>query len=155
MNECFLKLNEDKTEFLVLGSRQQLSKIKKGHIRVGSEHIVPTDKARNLGVIFNSTMTHDMHISNIVKSANYNLRNLRAIRNYLTPKTTEQLIHAFVTSYLDNCNSLLYGLPQYQIHRLQKIQNIAARLVTKYRRSTRTTKQLKNLHWLPLEQHIK
>ena len=71
-------------------------------------------------------------------SANYNLRNIRAVRNYLTPQATEQLTHAFVSSYLDNCNSLFVGLPKYQISKLQKVQNAAARLVTKSKRSDST-----------------
>ena len=155
MNDCYLKLNDDKTEFLLLGSRQQLSKIVITHIHIGYVHIAPSDKARNLGVIFDTSMSLDAHISKCVKAANYHLRNLRAIRKFLTPQTTQQLIHAFVTSHLDNCNSLLYGLPKYQIHRLQKVQNAAARLVTKSKRSTHTTQILKNLHWLPIEQRIK
>ena len=67
---------------------------------VGSAHIPPSDKVKNLGVVFDTAMTLEAQISKSVKSANYNVRNIRAIRN-LTPQAT----HAFVSSYLDNCNS--------------------------------------------------
>ena len=75
--------------------------------------------------------------------------------NYLTPQATEQLTHAFVSSYLDNCNSLFFGLPKYQISELQKVQNAAARLVTKSKRSDSITPILKRLHWLPVQARIR
>ena len=64
-------------------------------------------------------------------------------------------VHAFVTCRLDNCKSfLLYGLPKYLIHRLQLVQNCAARLVLCGRKYERITPLLKELHWLPVEQRI-
>ena len=48
------------------------------------------------------------------------------IRKYLSSTTNEILVHAFVSSKLDNCNSLLYGLPNYQVKKLQHVQNAAA-----------------------------
>ena len=59
-------------------------------------------------------------------------------------------MHAFVTSRLDMANSLLYGLPQEQLNRLQRIQNIAARVVTRSKKSCHITSVLKDLHWLPV-----
>ena len=77
------------------------------------------------------------------------------IRSYLTPETAKLLLHAFVTSKLDYCNSLLYGVPKYQILRLQRIQNVAARLVTATSRYDHISPVLKQLHWLPVAQRIK
>jgi len=64
------------------------------------------------------------------------------------------LVHAFVTCRLDNCNSFLYGIPKYLIHRLQLVQNCAARLVLCGRKYEHITPLLKELHWLPVEQRI-
>ena len=47
----------------------------------------------------------------------------------LTKECTETLIHAFISSRLDYCNSLLFGVPDYHLHKLQRVQNAAARLV--------------------------
>ena len=154
MIESHLKLNDAKTEFILLGNRIQLSKVHISHVQVGSARVTSVHQAKNLGVLFDSAMSLESHVSNCVKLANCNLRNIRTIRQYLSPQSTQQLVHAFVTSHLDNCNSLLFRLPANQVNRLQKVQNTAARLVTKSRRSSRITPILKSLHWLPVQQRV-
>ena len=154
MQENFLKLNDEKTEFVLIGSRQQMSKVHVPHITIGDADITPATKARNLGVIFDSSMSLNAHISNIVRSASFHIRNIGRIRKYLNPHATEQIVHSFVTSRLDMGNSLLFGLPQDQIARLQRIQNNAARLVTLTRKRSHITPVLKKLHWLPVGYRI-
>ena len=99
-------------------------------------------------------MTLKPHISNIVRVSSFHIRNISRIRKYLNQSAAEQIIHAFVTSRLDNGNALFYGLPQNQISRLQHIQNTAARVVTLSRKSCHITPILKELHWLPVSQRI-
>ena len=154
MRQNFLKLNDEKTEFLLFGSRQQLSKVSLPFITIGDSQITTSSQARNLGVIFDSTMTLKPHISNIVRVSSFHIRNISRIRKYLNQSAAEQIIHAFVTSRLDNGNALFYGLPQNQISRLQHIQNTAARVVTLSRKSCHITPILKELHWLPVSQRI-
>ena len=109
---------------------------------------------RNLGILLDPSMSMATHISSICSSAHFHLRNISRIRPFLSEKATEQLVHAFITSKLDMGNSLLFGLPEYQINRLQKIQNHAARLVTKTPGNMHITPVLKHLHWLPIRQRI-
>ena len=75
-------------------------------------------------------MTMVPHINSTCKSALYHLRNIARIRKFISLKTTETLVHAFVNSKLDYCNSLAYGLPKYLLQKLQYVQNAAARLIT-------------------------
>ena len=75
-------------------------------------------------------------------------------RRYLSQDTTEILIHAYITSKLDNCNSLLYGIPAYMINKLQTIQNAAARIVTFTKKTEHITPVLCKLHWLPVQYRI-
>ena len=91
---------------------------------------------------------------NICRSASYALYKIGRIRHFLNEKSTETLIHAFITCRLDQCNSLLYGLPDTHIARLQRIQNSAARLVTRTRSSEHITPVLRKLHWLPVKYRI-
>ena len=101
-------------------------------------------------------MTLKPHISNIVRVSSFHIRNISRIRKYLNQSAAEQIIHAFVTSRLDNGNALFYGLPQNQISRLQHIQNTAARVVTLSRKSCHITSLQcwKNCTWLPVSQRI-
>ncbi len=154
MQDNFLKLNDEKTEFLLIGSRHQLSKVSVPHITIGDSDITPASNARNLGVIFDSSMSLNAHISNIVRCASFQLRNISRVRKYLSPHATEQIVHSFITSRLDMGNSLLFGLPQNQIARLQRIQNTAARLVTLTKKRSHITPVLKDLHWLPVGYRI-
>ena len=89
------------------------------------------------------------HVINTCSNAFYYLYNIRRIRKYLSRRSTEMLIHAFVTSRVDSRNSLLYGLPAYQLNKLQGIQNAAARLILRHVRPL-----LYNLHWLPVKFRI-
>ena len=87
-------------------------------------------------------------------SASFALRKIGKIRNYLDKSTTEQLIHAFVSSRLDSNNILLAGLPSKDISKLQRIQNSAARLVSRSKKRAHITPILQDLHWLPVHHRI-
>ena len=120
-----------------------------------SHHVVSFSKeARNLGVVFDDHLTMSSHINSICHSASLALRNIGRVRKYLDQANSERLVHAFITSRLDYCNSLLYGLPVKEISKLQRIQNSAARLVMKCKPRDHITSLLQKLHWLPVEHRI-
>lgn len=86
--------------------------------------------ASNLGVVFDAhTLSCKSHVTDVGKSSFYHVRNITETRKYLTREATEMVVHAFVTSKLDYCNSLLYGLLKFLIAKLQSVQNSAACLV--------------------------
>ena len=82
------------------------------------------------------------------------LHNKAKIRKFISFKDCETLIHAFVSTKLDYCNSLLSGLSQSQIQKLQYVQNSAARLLTGTRKYDSITPILKELDWLPVAERI-
>ena len=96
----------------------------------------------------------DIFVNNICRSASFTLYRIGQIRKFLDKKSTEMLVHAFITCRLDQCNSLLYGLLESQITKLQRIQNVAARLVTHSRKYGHVTPNLHELHWLPVKYRI-
>ena len=95
------------------------------HINVGNIEIKPTAPVRNLEVIFDSHFNLESHINKVCRSAYFHLRNIDSVRNMLSDDPCSQLIHALVTVRIAYCNSLLYGLPEYSLDRLQKILNTA------------------------------
>ena len=72
----------------------------------------------------------------------------------MSTKTTEKLIHAFVTSRIDSCNALLFGIPEKDLSKLQTVQNCAARLIERAKRRDPVTPMLTRLHWLPVDKRI-
>ena len=95
------------------------------------------------------------HISKTCQVAYLELRRISSIRNYLTLEATKTLVSSCVLSRLDYCNSLLIGCPQTLLRSLQQVQNSAAKLIYKSKRSSSCTPLLQELHWLPIEQRIK
>ena len=154
MQTNLLKLNDSKTEVVVIGSKQQLAKMPEMKINIGNDDIPTTQSARNIGVIFDEHLDMKRHVISICKSANFHLYNIRRIRKYLTREACEQMIHAFVSTKLDYANSLLYGIPEYLLYKLQKVQNTAARIVCQLTKYHHITGVLKDLHWLPIRQRI-
>ena len=132
-----LKVNKEKAELLVI-SAKHLSRPLLQEISVANETIRSSQKARNIGVIFENHFRFNEHVASICKSSFYHLRNISRIRKYLPSTTTEILVHAFVSSKLDYCNSLLYGVPNYLIKKLQHVQNAPPLVSSLFQENTNT-----------------
>ena len=120
-----LKLNREETELLILRARHRPPPLIE-YVDVSGERIVPSPSARNIGVIFDEHMSLDKHVISTCKACFFALRNISKIRDCLSLADTEKLVHAFITSKLDNTDSLPYGLPTFLIDRLQDVQNAEA-----------------------------
>jgi hypothetical protein len=151
MTENFLKLNEEKTEVLIV-HRQAESPI--DTMSIGGSNISASHAVKNLGVTMDTTMMLEQHVQNTCRNAFAEIRNIGRIRKYLDEKTTATLVNAYVISKLDYCNSLLYGIPPKQLDKLQRVMNTAARLVKRIRKYDHISQVLKELHWLPIPQRI-
>ena len=149
-----LKINDSKTEFIVFRSPQAKQDLSGLSVSVGDSVIAQSSKVRDLGVIFDQFLNFDDYISGVCRSTHFHLRNIGRIRHLLSYDACAQLIHALISICLDYCNSLLYNLPKGSIERLQKIQNQAARILTKTPRCDHISEVLVSLHWLRIEQRI-
>jgi len=124
MTQDKLKLNDKKTEIMVIGTEAQLKKVNITNWVIGKSAVAPSQNPiRNLGSWFDSNLKMDTQITKTCKAGFFYLHNLSRIRRHLDQESTEKLIHAFVTSRLDYCNSLLYGLPDCRLLKLQRVQN--------------------------------
>ena len=154
MESNFLKLNDAKTEFIIFGAPQDIVKVTGWTVTVGDAEILPSTSARNIGVFMDTTLNMKCHTKNVVRACYAQLRAISKIRKYLTFEATIKIVHAFITSRLDNLNSLLQKLPDYQIKKLQMVQNNAARLIMQQKKSEHITPTLIQLHWLPISHRI-
>ena len=137
----------------MFGTKQKLPTFKDFHITVGDTTRIPSLNVRVLGVVFDSSLSMTSHISTICRTGYLHLHNISHIR-HLTIEATKALVHAFVTSRLDYGNALLIALPHDQINKLQRIQNMAARVIMFTLRRDHITPVLKDLHWLPVKCRI-
>ena len=149
-----LKLNDDKTEALVVGTRSRTGVCYSEHLNIGGSPIPFQPKVKSLGVVLDSSLTMSHHISSVCRSAYLELRRISAIRPFLTTSATATLVCSRVLSRIDYCNSLLAGITSDQIARLQRILNNSARLIFRKKRSEHVTPMLISLHWLPIKQRI-
>jgi len=149
-----LKINPNKTEIIVI-SPFQLKTVQEISLNIGTQEINSKHSLRNLGFIFDNKMTLEDQVNNICKACNLKLREIAINRNCLDAKSTKILVEALVLSKLNFACTLYMNLPKKQLKKLQKIQNFAARLVTKSPKFTHVTPLLKNLKWLPVTEFIK
>ena len=154
MLENKLKFNDSKTELLLLDKKPHLLKTSISSLAVGESTITASSSVRNLGFYMDSCLHMDSHVSHVCKTSWYYLKNISAIRKYLSKEDTQTLVHAFITSRLDFCNSVLYGASASLITQMQHVQNAAARIVVKSRKYEHVSPILRSLHWLPVRSRI-
>ncbi|GFR98480.1 reverse transcriptase-like protein [Elysia marginata] len=154
MNNNKLKLNDDKTEILLMKSSRQT--INTPSVSINHSIIDMAEKAKNLGVMFDSDFSMQYQLSSLCKSLHFQLRKIGIIRDYLTEKVAKTLVTSLILSKLDYCNSILAGCPQNKLQKLQSIMNNSARLVCRKPKTTHVTQLhvLRSLHWLPVKQRI-
>ena len=153
MSTSKLKLNPDKTAFIIFGSNRQRDKLKACFpINIMGSPLFHVDSVNNLDVWFDSDFSLSKHVQNVCKSCFLKLRNFRHVRWFLTDDVSVIVANALVSSTLDYCTSLFRNLSKFNLNKLQCIQNSAARIVSNTSRYTSITPVLKKLHWLPVEQ---
>ncbi|KAJ8030498.1 Propionyl-CoA carboxylase alpha chain, mitochondrial [Holothuria leucospilota] len=120
-----LKINDSKTEFMLLGSKSSLAKVCVNSIQVGECVVQKVPYVRNLGVWLDEHLDMQLHITKQCQKAMMHLQDIRSIRKCLTREATRSLLHAFVTSCLDYGNSLLISVPKVHISKLQMLFNVS------------------------------
>jgi len=110
MSSNRLKLNTDKTQFIWLGTAAQLTKINTRTSTLADADIQVCDVVTCLGVVIDSQLTFAHNVKKIAGSCFYHLRQLRSLRRSVTTDAAKTLVHALISSRVDYCNSVLYGV---------------------------------------------
>ena len=148
-----LVCNRDKSNFIYFTSKFH-NHSSPFSIPFGSSVLHPVDTVRNLGVNWDKHLSMRSNISKCCKMTSFSLNRIGSLRNYFDKLSMERLVHACISTRLDYCNALLYGLPDREINRLQRIQNAAARLISCSKKHDHIVPVLKSLHWLPVKARI-
>ena len=123
MRTNLIKLNDDKTEFMIIWARQQLHKVGKLIIEMGQDTIVNTPPARNLGFHYDEEFKNTTHINKLCCGLTVTIKKIEKVRHNINKETIKTLMQALVLSKLDYCNSFLLGSNQYIITKLQQVHN--------------------------------
>ena len=146
-----LKLNEEKAESLIADTGRQRSKVSIDSLNMAGIDIKPSTSVRNLGVIIDQDLSLKEQVNATCRSCYDHLRSIIQIR----PSLLHTIVQSCISSRVDYCNSLLAELPQYLSHKLQKVQNWAARIVLHVKKLDSISVHLHQLQWLPVRIQIK
>ena len=148
-----LTLNVSKTEYMIIGSRHNLGKIKKDPtIKIGSETVNRVHTSKSLGVIIDDKLKWENQIDSISKKVSRGIGAIKLIKPYLPKKCLTQVYNALVQPYFDYCSLVWQNCKLELQSKLQKLQNRAARIITGDNWEIRSKDVLKKLNWLPLNQ---
>ena len=155
-----MKLNEDKTELLVLGKPRILKEFNLDvSLQFGKEKISPTeckgDSWKSLGVKLDESFSMSRQINNVRQKCSWTMMNLRTIGYYLDEGVKLMMVKQLVLSKLDYCNSLYMNLPKTRLNKLRSILNGAVRFIYNINdRAVDLVPYYKKAHILPLDQRI-
>ena len=150
MNMNRLKINPTKTELMYIASRWQIRKCVENSIRVGADRVERSAHVKLLGAWLDEHLSFEFHIRQKCKNAMLSIYKIKNLRKYLSMEACQVLIHSLMFSHLDYCNSLLFGLPECTIGKLQRVQNIAAKLLLNLSKWDSARLAMFKLHWLPI-----
>ena len=151
-----LKLNCEKTEFLLVANSNFFSKLDVAPVvRIGDSIVKSVTYVRNLGGIFDYRMTMTNQVNDVVRKGSFVLRGIRKVNRYTTLDVRKTLVASTILSRIDFLNSLYTNLSRRDLHRLNVLMNNAARLITKTGNRSPITPVLKDLHWLRVEYRIR
>ena len=150
-----LTLNKKKTEYMIIGSRQKLSKITiEPEIRIGETAIKRVRNSKTLGVLIDEHLTWDKQLENVQTKVSRGIGMLRRMRKVVPKTTLIKVYNAIILPHFDYCSLVWDNCSDYLIGKLQKLQNRAARVITGRSYGTRSRDVLKELHWQPLKERF-
>ena len=120
-----------------------------------SKEILPSCSAKDLGIIVDSHLSFDEHVTGVVSKCISGLCQINRVKHLFDRSTLTTIINSLVFSKLFYCSESMWAsTTKKNIARLQKVQNFAARIVTDARKYDHITQILKELHWLPVAKQL-
>ena len=126
MDQNYLQMNSSKTEFILIGSKQRLTKCGTDNININGEPVQLSQCIKYLGTWIDSQLSFKTRINFKCRTVWWNLQKLKPIRHTLTREAAHTLALGLIILHLDYTNGLLIGQPDCDINKMQKVQNVMA-----------------------------
>ena len=146
-----LKVNAAKTQLMLLGSSQNLRTTPDVSVKFRGHDLIPVSEAKNLGLIFDRSLTWDSHVSEITRRCIGVLSGLSHLRGHLPPSVISALVNALVFSQIRYCISVYGNGTKKNLSRIQKIINYSAKVIFGRKKIDRVSDLLGGLGWLSAE----
>src|SRR6218665_897765 len=155
MSSNRLLLNPHKTQYIWLGTRQQLDKLDSESLSAEFPPFLFSSSVRDLGVILDHELSFGELITALTRSCYYHLCQFRVVSRSLSSSSASTLVHAFIANRLDYCSSLYCGLPQVRLRPLNGVLWAAARMIGGVPKFGHISDYMRDVfHWLPVQQRI-
>jgi hypothetical protein len=158
MSLNFLKINPGKTKFLIIGSKHNIrNDFGNGLVLLNESNgkeIEKLNKVLLLGVNVDSTISMEAFVNSKCSEVYYKLRNIGRIRSCLDIPMRIMLVRNLILSKLDYCNSILANIPEYMVHKLQKVLNASVRFIYDVPKYAHISSYVQKAHFLPIKQRI-
>ena len=154
MDTMHLKLNPNKTKFIMFGYRNQLDKCKTSYVTISGSTIPKSPSVKYLGITLDENLNLKEHILTKCRTAIANFVRICNIQQYLTTDACTTLVLGLFINHLDYANALYYGLPNKTVSHLQMVESMCAKLMLRKSKYDSTTDALSQLHWLPIKHRI-
>ena len=147
-------MNLDKTELILFTPKTRVKKFSNCHLSFDGTIVSNASVVKNLDVYFDRTLSMEKQVNAVTKSCYYQIRNIDRIRQYITEDACKTLVCSLVTSRLDYGNALLFEVNSGLKYKLQRVQNTAARLITRTKKHNHITPVHVSVHWIPVQYRI-
>ena len=144
-----LSLNIAKTEFMIIGSRQRMHAHSNENINIDLDGnvIKQVDKAKSLGLIIDKNLSWSNHIDMKCKKISSAIGALKRIRHFISMQTAIEIYNAIIQPHFDYCSPVWDEFNATLREKMQKLQNRAARVITKSSYDASSSILLEKLHW--------
>ena len=124
----------DKTKFVFFGSRPLVSKVEGLHLSLLGKELTPAKSAKDLGVILDSNLTYDDHVTKTVSTCMSRLGQINRVKHVLDKDTLTIVANCLVFSKLFYCSNVWSNTTESNLGNVQKVQNFACRIVSGVRK---------------------
>ena len=146
--------NPDETKFVIFGSRPLVSKVEGLHLSLLGKELAPAKSAKDLGVILDSNLTYDDHVTKTVFTCMSRLGQINRVKHVLDKDTFTIVVNCLVFSKLFYCSNVCSNTTENNLDKVQKVQNFACRIVSGVMKFDHITPVLREIQWLPIRQPL-